>query len=202
MAERHDGLDDGRRLRALSQALREGPVDLDLVDLEFVQITQLNSPCRNRRAQCGNPPRARSQRIGGRGYFIEQNALRHLELDPPRIAAGFAYDGERPARRSSRSGTAPATALTETKRLGQLRAALTGLAQHPVAERHDQPGLLRDRNELARRNESAHRVPPADQRLDTDDRTTPLRSTAGRPLLARHLSSAQCEARASIIAAH
>ena len=40
------------------------------------------------------------------------------------------------------------------------------LPDGPLAERHDQPALLGERDELHRRDEAAARVLPADQRLD------------------------------------
>ncbi len=43
---------------------------------------------------------------------------------------------------------------------------VAGRLEHPFAERHDQPGLLGDRDELGRRNEAARRVVPAQQRLE------------------------------------
>jgi hypothetical protein len=42
-------------------------------------------------------------------------------------------------------------------------------AQHEVAERRDETGLLGERNELGRRDVAARRVRPAQQRLEADD---------------------------------
>ena len=44
-----------------------------------------------------------------------------------------------------------------------------GRPQHPFAERIDQAGLLRDRNELGRRDHAALGMVPAQQRLAADD---------------------------------
>ena len=41
-----------------------------------------------------------------------------------------------------------------------------GLVEHPGADRHDQAGVLRDRNEFGREHQSAARVMPAQQRLE------------------------------------
>ena len=41
----------------------------------------------------------------------------------------------------------------------------TGLAQHPVADRHDEAGFFGDRNERVRRHQTARRMAPADQRF-------------------------------------
>src|SRR5438874_1030211 len=43
------------------------------------------------------------------------------------------------------------------------------LAQHPFPDRHDQAGLLRDRNELGRGYDSTDGVMPADELFHADD---------------------------------
>jgi hypothetical protein len=48
---------------------------------------------------------------------------------------------------------------------GRLRACLL---QHPRADRDDQPGVLRGREELARRKQAALRVLPAHERFEAD----------------------------------
>ena len=45
-----------------------------------------------------------------------------------------------------------------------------GLVQHPPAQPHDEPGLLRQRDEVLRQQVAVGRVLPADQRLDPVDR--------------------------------
>ena len=42
-----------------------------------------------------------------------------------------------------------------------------GAAQHPFAERHDQAGFLRHRDEVGRRHFAMHRMMPANQRFDS-----------------------------------
>ena len=44
-----------------------------------------------------------------------------------------------------------------------------GGAQHPFADRHDQPGLLGQRDEVGRRDTAARRAVPAHQRLEAGD---------------------------------
>ena len=44
-----------------------------------------------------------------------------------------------------------------------------GLTQHPFAQWHDEPGFFRDRNELARGNQAAFGVMPADESLAAGD---------------------------------
>ena len=87
-----------------------------------------NSPCRNRRAQVKARLAQGPQRIGGRGYFIEQNALRHLELDPPRIAAGFAHDGDDPLG-EVRGPELHRRQIHRDEEIGPALRGLTGLAQ-------------------------------------------------------------------------
>src|SRR4051812_50067860 len=43
------------------------------------------------------------------------------------------------------------------------------LADHPVADRHDQAGLLGERDEIARRHEAAGGMLPAHHALERDD---------------------------------
>ena len=45
----------------------------------------------------------------------------------------------------------------------------TGGAQHPLADRNDEPGLFSERNELAGRHDALLRQVPANERLGTDD---------------------------------
>src|SRR5438445_1429517 len=51
------------------------------------------------------------------------------------------------------------------------RGRAAGFLQHPVAEPADQPHFFGDRNEQARRDVAARRMAPADQRLETGDRS-------------------------------
>jgi hypothetical protein len=62
----------------------------------------------------------------------------------------------------------PSSAAARGKRSLQRRLP-AGLAQHPAADRHDQAGLLGERDELERRHEPALGVVPAHERLDAGD---------------------------------
>ena len=53
--------------------------------------------------------------------------------------------------------------------LGPARRLRARLADHPRADRDDQPGVLGDRDELDRRDQPARRMVPADQRLERAD---------------------------------
>ena len=49
---------------------------------------------------------------------------------------------------------------------GPARSVRAGLPQHPFADRHDEPRLLRERDELAGRNDAPLRMIPAQQGLE------------------------------------
>ena len=68
--------------------------------------------------------------------------------------------GPSPAARCRAAGGSPAAPPDQ---VGQR------LPQHPGAERHDVPGLLRERDELAGQHHAPARVRPADQRLEAGD---------------------------------
>ena len=53
--------------------------------------------------------------------------------------------------------------------LGPRRGLHARFAEHPRADRHDEPALLRDRQELVGREHAAHRVLPPQQRFEPDD---------------------------------
>ena len=57
----------------------------------------------------------------------------------------------------------------DLQRLRPGRRLAAGLAQDPLAHLDDQAAFLRERNEFARRDEAAHRMHPARQRLEADD---------------------------------
>ena len=70
---------------------------------------------------------------------------------------------------SCRSETLKATSSSRPS-AAQAAAWRHGLLDDPLADRLDQAGLLRQRDEVERRHHAAVRVLPADQRLDADDR--------------------------------
>ncbi len=51
---------------------------------------------------------------------------------------------------------------------GPTRGFETGLLHHPFADWHDQPGVLGQRDELARADRAVDIAVPAHQRLETD----------------------------------
>ena len=83
------------------------------------------------------------------------------------------------------TATAPAAADRAAR-----RACAARLAQHPAAERHDQPALLGERDELVRRDDAARRVLPAHERLDADELAG--REVDDRLVVARQLAARRC----------
>jgi hypothetical protein len=61
----------------------------------------------------------------------------------------------------------------KAQRRGPRCRVVAGLLQDPVAERHDQAGVFRDRNELVGADQSALRMTPAYQRLGPADALSP-----------------------------
>ena len=96
---------------------------------------------------------------------LQEQALRHLDLEAIggspvscstlAIVLSMSWNGI--ARREKFTATVPESS--------QRRGVLAGLAQHPVAERPDQAGLLGDSKEIARRQDAFARTLPAHQRL-------------------------------------
>ena len=87
-----------------------------------------------------------------------------------RRQAGGGKRGDDRLRRRCRLLNWTAERLTATLMCsGQLGGLGAGLPQHPLAERHDQPGLLGERNELGRRDHAALGMVPAQQRLEAAD---------------------------------
>ena len=68
--------------------------------------------------------------------------------------------------------------LTAMRWSGQRDRRLAGLAQHPVADRVDQPGFFGDRDEDAGRDQAVRRMMPAQQRLDADHAPRSARNRA------------------------
>ena len=70
-----------------------------------------------------------------------------------------------------------------------------GFAQHPVAERHDEAGLLGERDELGGGDEAALRMAPAHQRFHADD--APAAHVDLRLVVQHELRSSRARARSS-----
>ena len=112
------------------------------------------------------------------------SALGHLELEAARRAGPCRSSALRDHREPTvcaRTGAAERFTATRIARQPGVLPGLglaAGLAQHPFADRHDQAGLLGDRDEVAPATPGRARgVLPAQQRLDADDRA----GRRGRP---------------------
>jgi len=103
---------------------------------------------------------------------VEQAALGELELEELGAQPGFdqrrAYHRDELARLELlRRDVHRDAEAREAQRL-PARALLARLAQHPLADRHDELRVLGDRQELARQHRAELRVLPAQQRLGAD----------------------------------
>ena len=78
--------------------------------------------------------------------------------------------------------------------VGPPHRVVAGATDHPLAERHDQPGLLGERNELVGRDQPAGRMPPAHQRFHA----APLPGLDVEERLVVHLELASCDGVAQI----
>jgi len=169
VAEIDDGADDRRRLRIAAEIHHEGAVDLDLVEREGLQIAQRGIARaeivhRDAHAEPFQPPQQRETTV----EILDQHALGDFEFKPVGREPGFEQD---------RMDEADEVAVHELRRRqvdgdlqrrrpgGRLAA---GLAQDPLAHFHDQAALFGERNEIAGRDETAHRMQPARQRLEAD----------------------------------
>ena len=167
LAELDDGAQDHVGLRARGQPGDEAAVDLERVDRVGAQVGQ--------RGVAGaevvqpQPDAQRAQRLHARarrGRVGEHGGLGHLQLQPegrqPRLGEHL-RDG---------AHQVPAGELHAGDVDGDLAVAApaggvtAGLAQHPLTQRHDQPGFFRHRDELRRRDPAPLRVAPAHQRLE------------------------------------
>jgi hypothetical protein len=100
------------------------------------------------------------------------DALRDLERQPRRSQPGggehvaHVVDERRLLELPPRDVHAHPGRLAARRRRPRRRGAAR-LGEHPAAERHDEPHLLRQRDEVERRDEPALRMVPAEERLGT-----------------------------------
>ena len=171
MGEFGDRADDRAGAVAGQQVLDEAAVDLDLVEREALQIAQRRIAGAEIVERDADAERAqRVEQLQGRVAAFEEDRFGDLDLEPRWREARWP-----PARRRIVSCSAPrwnctVETLTATRICsGQCAACAQASRIDPGADRHDQAGLLGDRDELDRRDEAAGRVVPADQRLERAD---------------------------------
>ena len=150
--------------------MHERLVDLEGVDRYALQITQTRIA--GAEVVYGERHTQRLERLqhhGGRRGVVHEQAFGQFEFEILRRHAGLLQD----QIQSVDKALAPELHGGNIDRHGHRGQAgvepgadlPAGLAQHPLADRHDEAALLRDRNELRRQNKPERRVIPADQNL-------------------------------------
>ena len=149
-AEAHDRMHDGGGVGRPLDRVHEARVDLELVEREAAQIEQARIAGAEIVEREPHAQRLEAEHRELRGVDIaEQRAFGDFELEPGRIEAGF---GEDALDHVDEVGAAELQ-RRDVDRDGDARPRLAveaGAAQHPFAERDDQPAVLGDRNELGR----------------------------------------------------
>ena len=149
---------------ARRQFADERAVDLDLVERETAQIAQRRIAGseivhRDPDAEAAKLVQNRQRRLA----VLQQHRLGDLQFEPVRRKAGGL---QRCLHRRYQVGIlelhrrkidGDADVLRPSRRIH------AGLPQHPLADRHDQAGFFRQRNELDRRDHAAQRMIPAHQ---------------------------------------
>ena len=108
----------------------------------------------------------RLQHLHDVGRMLQEQALRHLDLEALGGQPGLReHLGDRSCRYPAQRNCAAEKFTADRPRVEPCGGILAGLAQHPFAERPDQPGLLRHGQEIARREDAFARPLPAHQRL-------------------------------------
>ena len=168
--EAGDALDDRERALLVRDVLHERAVDLDLVEREAAQVAQAGVAGAEIVHREVDAERAQLMQGGERGRgVLHQHGLGDLEFQP----AG------RQARARQRPHDDLEQALADQLDGGEVdrhldvlrpgRRVGAGAVDHPFADRDDQAELLGERDEIARRDQPAHRMLPADQRLEAGD---------------------------------
>ncbi len=194
MPQLQDRLHDRGVAHVGAQPAHEGLVDLEPVEREPLDVAQrrvagaevVHRQHHAHRAQ----PLQRHHRVVG---VLHQDVLRQLQLQQPRRQPGLCQGAhhqvedvlaaELHRRQVDAEADRPEPALLPRRRLP------ARLAQHPLADHQDQPGLLGQRDEAARRHQPVPATRPAQQRLRAHDPPggkLHLRLVVQQQLAARH----------------
>src|SRR6478609_5379653 len=170
LAEAGHRADDRHRLLARCQFAHKRTVDLDLVERKTTQIAQRRVP---RSEVVERYPDAKAAKLVQNRQrclaVLQQHRFRYLQFEPMRREAGslqrFLYRRDQiwilelHRRKIDRDADVPRP----------LRRIHAGLPQHPLADRHDQAGFFRQRNEIGWRDHAAQRMIPPRQGFETHD---------------------------------
>jgi hypothetical protein len=169
-----DGRRDVSRLGLAVQVVHEAAVELERRHRQLGEVRQRGEPGAEVVDAQRRPGLAQlvEDRPTG-GAVVHQGRLGELEPELPRARTGDdlshlldeARVGELLGREVDREAEGPVG-----QQRGPARHLGCGRRHHPAAERHDEAGLLRQRDEAGRREQPAARVLPADQRLEPHDR--------------------------------
>ena len=116
-----------------------------------------------------------AQQAGHGIQIVHQDALGDLQLQRGRVQLRLRQDGGDLGMQIRLAELADGHIHADFERRQGGKLGLppahgdTRLPQHPKADGHDQPGLLRQRNKLVRRHDAALRMAPADQRFHAHD---------------------------------
>src|SRR4051812_48490938 len=134
MTETYDRTNDRRRLRVAAEIHDKGPVDLDLVEREGLQIAQRRVAAaeivhRDTNAERLQPTQQRDTAI----EVFDQNALGDLELEPARRKSGFEQDRVDQRDQVAMDELGRREVDRNLQRLRPGRGLSAGLAQDPLA---------------------------------------------------------------------
>src|SRR5690606_30041281 len=158
-----DRANDREAFRApLRSALDEAAVDLDGREFERPNVAKRGVP---------GAEVVERDRAAERHYFLEslprragvaqEDALGHLDFEPVRWQLAVREGADDMAGEAGLEQLLPRDVDRDLELALPLRCLPACLVQHPVADRHDQAGLLGKRNELAGADESVLLALPA-----------------------------------------
>src|SRR5882724_9646928 len=173
--EREDGVDDLQGVVGRADALDEAAVDLQRVDGELVQVAEravsgaevVEIDADAHRPQLGHG-------LGDVGVVVHQQGLGHFQAQRARGKPGVPQHVRHQREQAGRLELARAEVHADLElRVAELFLPLlhlpAGLPDHPGADLHDQPRLLRQRDEFQRLHQPALRMLPAQERLGAGD---------------------------------
>ena len=153
---------------------QEGAVDLERLHRHLAQARQrrvARAEVVERELQARGVQRAQDRARDSAGSSIVADSVsstvRRRGVGARARAGGAATRSAKSSRRSWRGETLKEICGSQPAR-GPGDLLLADRADDPVADRLDQPGLLGERDEVARRDDAALGVVPAQQRLDAD----------------------------------
>ena len=167
----HDCWTVARGRGAVGQVRDKTTVDFDLVEWKTAQIVERGIACAEIVKRDPHPQTAQPvQHIEALRRVFDQHGFCDFQFQPRRIKPA----GRQRADHLTQNLATAQLHCRNIHRHGQMvrprRCLGQRLAQHPFADRHDQPGFFGLGNELRRLDQPAFCMIPPDQRLKPDDR--------------------------------